>query len=67
MPIGFDLNKKVKRLARLSALSAKASQGQIVVLENAAFEAPKTSAYSQMMSNLGFDPLTTAFTQTGLV
>ena len=52
---GFDLNKKVKRLARLSALSAKASQGQIVVLENAAFEAPKTSVYAGMLKALGLN------------
>ena len=52
---GFDLNKKVKRLARLSALSAKASQGQIVVLENAAFEAPKTSVYAAMLNALGLN------------
>jgi len=50
---GFDLNKKVKRLARLSALSAKAKSKNIVVLEDAAFEAPKTSAYNGMLKALG--------------
>jgi large subunit ribosomal protein L4 len=52
---GFDLNKKVKNLARLSALSAKASGGNIVVLEDAAFEAPKTSVYNSMLKALGLN------------
>lgn len=52
---GFDLNKKVKSLARLSALSAKASSGNIVVLEDAAFEAPKTSVYNSMLKALGLN------------
>ncbi|MBP5413523.1 MAG: 50S ribosomal protein L4 [Bacteroidales bacterium] len=38
----FKLNKKVKRLARLSALSVKASEENISVLEQFDFEAPKT-------------------------
>jgi large subunit ribosomal protein L4 len=52
---GFDLNKKVKNLARLSALSAKASSGSIIVLEDAAFEAPKTSVYNSMLKALGLN------------
>ena len=38
----FKLNKKVKRLARKSAFSYKAQNGEIVVVDNLSFEAPKT-------------------------
>lgn len=41
----FKLNKKVKELARRSALSAKAAEGQIKVIENFTFEAPKTKDF----------------------
>ncbi len=49
------LNKKVKRLARLSALSSKAANGQIIVLEDFAFDAPKTKAYIGMLKALKLD------------
>ncbi len=39
---GFKLNKKVKRLARISALSVKAGESNITVLEQFDLEAPKT-------------------------
>jgi large subunit ribosomal protein L4 len=51
----FKLNKKLKSLARKSAFTIKAKEKAIVVLEDLSFDAPKTSAYSDMMSNLGFD------------
>ena len=51
----FKLNKKLKSLARKSAFTIKAKEKAIVVLEDFTFEAPKTSAYSEMISNLGFD------------
>ena len=51
----FKLNKKLKALARKSAFTIKAKEKAIVVLEDFTFEAPKTSAFSEMMSNLGFD------------
>ena len=38
----FKLNKKVKQLARKSALSAKAQDNQIIVVEDFTFESPKT-------------------------
>lgn len=47
------LNKKVSRLARKSALSAKATEGKIVVVEDFSFEAPKTKEYVNILSNLG--------------
>ena len=48
----FKLNKKVKRLARRSALSLRASQNEILVLDNLTFEAPKTKALIEVLNNL---------------
>lgn len=48
----FKLNKKVKQLARLSALSFKAKENNIVVLEDFSFEAPKTKQFVQLNKNL---------------
>lgn len=48
----FKLNKKVKALARKSALSYKASSNSIVVLEDFNFEAPKTKLFVDMINNL---------------
>ncbi len=48
----FKLNKKVKRLARLSALSYKAQNGQIIVVEDFAMSAPKTKDYVKILTNL---------------
>ena len=49
---GFKLNKKVKALARRSALTYKAQQGQIVVVEDFNFEAPKTKEFVNIAKNL---------------
>jgi len=49
---GFKLNKKVKQLARKSALSYKASTNNIIVLEDFSFEAPKTKEMIKMSDNL---------------
>ncbi len=48
----FKLNKKVKTLARASALSYKAKDNAITVLEDFNFEAPKTKNYVDLMKNL---------------
>ena len=48
----FKLNQKVKGLARKSALSGKASAGQIVVVEDFTFETPKTKQYLNILNNL---------------
>jgi large subunit ribosomal protein L4 len=48
----FKLNLKVRQLARKSALSTKAANGQITVIENIAFDAPKTQAFASMLSSL---------------
>lgn len=48
----FKLNKKVKRLARISALTYKAKENGITIVENFAFESPKTKAFVEMISKL---------------
>jgi len=49
---GFKLNKKVKQLARRSALSYKASTNNIIILEDFSFESPKTKEIIKMGNNL---------------
>ena len=49
---GFKLNKKLKQLARKSALAYKAQNQMITVLEDFNFEAPKTKEYAAMVANL---------------
>ena len=48
----FKLNKKVKVLARKSALSYKAQENAIVVVEDFNFEAPKTKEFVNLAKNL---------------
>jgi large subunit ribosomal protein L4 len=48
----FKLNKKVKQLARKSALSHKAKDGVITIVENFTFEAPKTKDFVAMTKSL---------------
>lgn len=48
----FKLNKKVKDLARKSALTYKAKDNAIAVLEDFKFETPKTKQYIAMLSAL---------------
>ena len=52
---GFKLNKKVKALARKSALSYKAQENAIIVVEDFEFEAPKTKEFIAMAQNLKVD------------
>ena len=51
----FKLNKKVKALARKSALSYKAQQNAVIVVEDFDFEAPKTKAFVDMQKSLNVD------------
>lgn len=51
----FKLNKKVKQLARKSALTFKAQDNQIIVVENFTFEAPKTKNFINFAKNLKVD------------
>ena len=48
----FKLNKKLKALARRSALSIKAADGQIKIVEDFTFEAPKTKEFVAVAKNL---------------
>ncbi|MBP7102399.1 MAG: 50S ribosomal protein L4 [Bacteroidales bacterium] len=48
----FKLNKKVKRLARMSALSLKANENGITVLENFDLEAPRTKDCVNILKNI---------------
>ena len=48
----FKLNRKVKDLAKISALSYKAKNNGIVVIEDSKLEAPKTKEFAGILSNL---------------
>ena len=49
---GFKINKKVKALARKSALSVKAQSNAVSVLEAFTFEAPKTKSFLNVLTSL---------------
>ncbi len=49
---GFKLNKKTKVLARRSALSYKAQNNEIVVVEDFTLDTPKTKAFAEIINNL---------------
>jgi len=51
----FKLNKKVKKIARNSALSYKAKADGIVVLEDFTFDAPKTKSFVEILKSLNLD------------
>ncbi len=51
----FKLNKKLKDLARRSALSLKAAAGEIIVVDSIQFEAPKTKEYVNFAKNIKVD------------
>ena len=57
----FKLNKKVKALARKSALSYKAKDKAISILEDFTFEAPKTKDYLTMLNSLSLTDKKTLF------
>ena len=48
----FKINRKMKDLARKSAVTAKAAEGQIIVVEDFTFEAPKTKEFVKFANNL---------------
>ncbi|MBD5225069.1 MAG: 50S ribosomal protein L4 [Bacteroidales bacterium] len=48
----FKLNKKLKNLARKSALTVKVQENQIVIVEDFTFEAPKTKDFVNVTRNL---------------
>src|SRR6185295_19580240 len=51
----FKLNKKVKDLARKSALTYKAKDNSILLVEDFSFAAPKTKQYASMLKSLGIN------------
>lgn len=51
----FKLNKNLKRLARKSALSAKATEGNVIVLENFDFDTPNTKNFINVLKALGLE------------
>lgn len=51
----FKLNKKLKRLARKSALSYKASENKITILEDFTFETPKTKNFVQLIKSFSLE------------
>ena len=48
----FKVNKKVKRLARMSALSQKLADNEILIVEDFNFDEPKTKNFKQVLSSL---------------
>jgi len=48
----FKLNKKLKVLARCSALSYKVKEGSLQVIENLTMDSPKTKGFTQILANL---------------
>ncbi|MFC3810108.1 50S ribosomal protein L4 [Lacihabitans lacunae] len=61
----FKLNKKVKTLARMSVLSARAAEGKIVVVEDFGFESPKTKSYIEFLGALNLGGSKTLFVVDG--
>jgi large subunit ribosomal protein L4 len=49
----FKLNKKVKKLARLSVLSDRASSGRIKIIEDFTFDSPKTKSFTNILKAFG--------------
>ena len=50
-----DIPRKVKQLARKSALNARAREGSVLVIDSMTFEAPRTSQLSGLLGKLGLD------------
>ena len=53
------LNKKMKKLARRIALTSKAADGKIIVVENFTFDEPRTKKYMELAKNFKVDTLKT--------
>jgi len=63
---GFKLNKNLKRLARKSALSIKANEKAITVLEDFNFDSPKTKNFSAVLKALDLENKKSLFVLGGL-
>ncbi|MCR5820243.1 MAG: 50S ribosomal protein L4 [Bacteroidaceae bacterium] len=62
---GFKLNKKLRQLARRSALSYKAQESAIIVVENFTLETPKTKDFIEIINNLKVDGKKSLFVMPG--
>ena len=62
---GFKLNKGLKKLARQSALSMKAKEDNIVVIESFDFEAPKTKEFTNILKALELENKKSLFVLEG--
>ena len=62
---GFKLNMKQRQLARKSALSYKAKENGIIVVEDFTFEAPKTKSMIEVLKNLKLDNKKVLFVTPG--
>ncbi len=62
-PHGYDfkLNRKVKDLAKIGALSGKARENKIFIVEDITMEAPATKKFSQIFNNLNTESRKTLF------
>ena len=61
----FKLNKKVRQLARKSALAYKIQENAMIVVEDFSFEAPKTKAVLEILNNLKVSGKKTLFVTPG--
>ena len=61
----FKLNKKVRQLARRSALSYKAQENALIVVEDFTFDAPKTKSMVEILNNLKVSDKKTLFVLPG--
>lgn len=62
---GFKLNKKVRQLARKSALSYKAQENAIIVVDEIKMDAPKTKGIIEILNNLKVSGKKTLFVLPG--
>jgi len=62
---GFKLNKNLKRLARLSALTLKAKNDGIMVIEDFNFDAPKTKNFTNVLKALELENKKSLFVLDG--
>ena len=58
---GFKLNRKVKDLAKISALSAKAKENAIVIVEDITMDAPKSKQFAGILKSLQVSDKKTLF------
>ena len=60
----YSLNKKLKRIALKSALSLKAANNALIVIDNLKMKEKKTKDFAQFMSNLGIEGKALIVTET---